>query len=155
VIYVPLEESPEHQAPPEDVEPKDVMQETEEIPDTPQEEEEPYKEEDPDELLQEEDLEEYEAPKEEFNKKISANLIILESKGIDVIFGMDWLRKHKGLIHYTKKAVKLTVSIGKELEYVTESLITNKSAFNRIVLNSLDVISTQNISIVSKLLLFF
>jgi hypothetical protein len=72
-----------------------------------------------------------------------------------VIFGMDWLRKHKGLIHYTKKAVKLTVSIGKELEYVTESLITNKSAFNRIVLNSLDVISTQNISIVSKLLLFF
>jgi hypothetical protein len=39
VIYVLLGESPEHQAPPEDVEPKDVKQETEVIPDTPQEQE--------------------------------------------------------------------------------------------------------------------
>jgi hypothetical protein len=26
--------------------------------------------------------------------KFLANLIVLESKGIDVIFGMDWLSKH-------------------------------------------------------------
>jgi hypothetical protein len=34
-----------------------------------------------------------------------ANLIVLESKGIDVIFGIDWLSKHKGMINCAKKAV--------------------------------------------------
>jgi hypothetical protein len=37
-----------------------------------------------------------------------ANLIVLESKGIDVILGMYWLRKHKVLIDCAKKSVKLT-----------------------------------------------
>jgi hypothetical protein len=36
-----------------------------------------------------------------------ANLIVLESKGIDVILGMDWLSKQKVLIDYAKKSVKL------------------------------------------------
>jgi hypothetical protein len=43
------------------------------------------------------------------------NLIVLESKGIDVILGMDWLSKRKALIDYTKKSVKLTTLDGKEL----------------------------------------
>jgi hypothetical protein len=34
-----------------------------------------------------------------------ANLIVLESKGIDVILGMDWLSKHKGMINCAKKAM--------------------------------------------------
>jgi hypothetical protein len=41
-----------------------------------------------------------------------ANLIVLESKGIDVILGMNWLSKHKVLIHYAKKSVKLTTPDG-------------------------------------------
>jgi hypothetical protein len=49
-----------------------------------------------------------------------ANLIILELKGIDVTLGMDWLSKHKVLIDYTKKSVKLTTLNGKELEFVAE-----------------------------------
>jgi hypothetical protein len=40
------------------------------------------------------------------------NLIILESKGIDVILGMDWLSKHKVLIDYAKKSAKLTTLKG-------------------------------------------
>jgi hypothetical protein len=36
------------------------------------------------------------------------NLIVLESKGIDVILGMDWLSKHKVLIDCAKKSIKLT-----------------------------------------------
>jgi hypothetical protein len=36
------------------------------------------------------------------------NLIALESKGIDVILGMDWLSKYKVLIDYAKISVKLT-----------------------------------------------
>jgi hypothetical protein len=43
------------------------------------------------------------------------NLIVLESKGIDVILGMDWLSKRKALIDYTKKSIKLTTLDGKEL----------------------------------------
>jgi hypothetical protein len=48
------------------------------------------------------------------------NLIILESKGIDVILGMDRLSKHKVLIDCAKKSVKLTTPEGKELEFVAE-----------------------------------
>jgi hypothetical protein len=81
-----------------------------------------------------------------------ANLIVLESKGIDVILGMDWLSKHNGLIDSAKKAVRLTLSTSKELEYVAENLVTNKAASNRIVLNHLDAISTLDIRTVSKFL---
>jgi hypothetical protein len=43
-----------------------------------------------------------------------ANLIILESKGIIIILGMDRLTKHKVLIDCAKKSVKLTTSDRKE-----------------------------------------
>jgi hypothetical protein len=59
-----------------------------------------------------------------------ANLIVLESKGIDMILGMDWLSKHNGMINYAKKAVRLTASSGKELEYVVENLVIDKAASN-------------------------
>jgi hypothetical protein len=42
-----------------------------------------------------------------------ANLIVLELKGIDIILGMDFLSKHKVLIGYAKKSVKLTTLDGK------------------------------------------
>jgi hypothetical protein len=74
-----------------------------------------------------------------------ANLIVLESKGIGVILGMDWLSKHNGVIDCAKKAVRLTPSSGKELEYVAENLVTDKAASNKIVLNHLDAISTLDI----------
>jgi hypothetical protein len=79
-----------------------------------------------------------------------ANLVVLESKGIDVILGMDWLSKHNGLIDCAKKAVRLTHSNGKALEYVAENLVTDKVASNRIVLNHLDAILTLDIRIVSE-----
>jgi hypothetical protein len=69
-----------------------------------------------------------------------------------VILGMDWLSKHNGLIDCAKKAVRLTPSGGKELEYVVENLVTDKVAFNRIVLNHLDVVSTLDIRTVSEYL---
>jgi hypothetical protein len=37
-----------------------------------------------------------------------ANLIVLESKGIDVILGMDWLSKYMILIDCAKKYIKMT-----------------------------------------------
>jgi hypothetical protein len=36
------------------------------------------------------------------------NLIVLDSKGIDIILGMDWLRKYDGVILCAKRAIRLT-----------------------------------------------
>ena len=79
-----------------------------------------------------------------------ANLIVLESKGIDVILGMDWLTKHKGMIDCAKKAVRLTPTNGKEIEFTAEALITPKGAVNKVVLNQLDVESTEGIRVVEE-----
>jgi hypothetical protein len=81
-----------------------------------------------------------------------ANLIVLESKGIDVILGMEWLSKHKGMVNCAKKVVRLTTSSGKEVEYVVENLVTDKAASNRIVLNHLDAASTLDIRTASEFL---
>jgi hypothetical protein len=62
-----------------------------------------------------------------------------------MILGMDWLSKYNGLIDCAKKAVRLTPSGGKELEYIVENLITDKRTSNRIVLNHLDAASTLEI----------
>jgi hypothetical protein len=67
-----------------------------------------------------------------------------------VILGMDWLSKHNGRIDCAKKAVRLTPSSGKELEYIAESLVTDKAASNRIVLNHLDGASTLDIRTISE-----
>jgi hypothetical protein len=64
-----------------------------------------------------------------------ANLIVLKSKGIDIILGMDWLSKHKVLIDCAKKSIKLTTPDGKELEFVTEPVVTAKGVANRVKVN--------------------
>jgi hypothetical protein len=67
-----------------------------------------------------------------------------------MILEMDWLIKHNGLIDCAKKAVRLTPSSGKELEYVVDNLVMVKAASNRIVLNHLDAASTLDIRSVSE-----
>jgi hypothetical protein len=79
-----------------------------------------------------------------------ANLIVLESKGIGVILGMDWLSKCKALIDCTKKSIKLTTPDGKELEFVTESMVTAKGAANRVKVNQLDASQGSGVPVVNK-----
>jgi hypothetical protein len=67
-----------------------------------------------------------------------ANLIVLESKAIDVILGMDWLSKYKVLIDCANKSVKLTISEGKEMEFVAKPVVTVKSVANCAKVNQLD-----------------
>jgi hypothetical protein len=62
----------------------------------------------------------------------------LESKGIDVILGMDWLSKHKVLIDWANKSVKLTTPDGKELEFVAEPVVTAMGVVNRVKVNQLN-----------------
>jgi hypothetical protein len=48
----------------------------------------------------------------------SSNLILLDSKGIDIILGMDWLSKYDGVIQCAKKVVKQTKKDGTSVEFV-------------------------------------
>jgi hypothetical protein len=80
------------------------------------------------------------------------NLIILESKGIDIILGMDWLSKHNALIDCARKFVKLTTEEGKELEHEAKQLVTSKGATNHLQLNQLEVGHDQDVQIVDQYL---
>jgi hypothetical protein len=79
-----------------------------------------------------------------------ANLIILESKGIDVILGMDWLSKYKVLINYAKKSVKMTTLKGKGMEFVTEPVVTTKGVASRAKVNQLDASQGSEVSVVNE-----
>jgi hypothetical protein len=46
------------------------------------------------------------------------NLILLDSQGIDIILGMNWLSKYDGVIQCARKAVKLTKKDGTLVEFV-------------------------------------
>jgi hypothetical protein len=78
------------------------------------------------------------------------NLIVLESKGNDVILGMDWLSKHKVLIDRAKKSVKLTTPEGKEIEFVTEPVVTAKGVANHVKVNQLDASQGSEVAIVNE-----
>jgi hypothetical protein len=65
---------------------------------------------------------------------------------------MDWLSKHNGPIDCATKAIRLTPSSGKELEYVAENLVTDKATSNRIMLNHLEAASTLDIRTVFEFL---
>jgi hypothetical protein len=79
-----------------------------------------------------------------------ANLIVLESKGIDLILGMDWLSKHKVLIDCAKKSVKLTTLEGKEIEFVAEPVVTTKGVANRAKVNQLDASYGSEVPVVNE-----
>jgi hypothetical protein len=51
---------------------------------------------------------------------------------------MDWLSKHKVLINYAKKSIKLTTPEGKELEFIAEPVVTTKGVANCAKVNQLD-----------------
>jgi hypothetical protein len=79
-----------------------------------------------------------------------ANLIVLESKGIDAILGMDWLGKHKVLIDCAKKSVKLTTPNGKEMEFIAKPVVTAKGIVNHAKINQLGASQGSEVPVVSE-----
>jgi hypothetical protein len=79
-----------------------------------------------------------------------ANLIILESKSIDIILGMDWLSKHKVLINCAKMFVKLTTLDGKKLEFVAEPVVTAKGVANHAKVNQLDASQGMEVPVINE-----
>jgi hypothetical protein len=59
-----------------------------------------------------------------------ADLAVLPSQGIDVILGMDWLTKHKGIISCTNKTVLLTDHQGKSVSYQAQPHANDPMVFN-------------------------
>jgi hypothetical protein len=74
----------------------------------------------------------------------------LDSKGIDVILGMNWLSKIKVLINWAAKSIKLTTPDRSEFEYVVEPIVTTKGATNCVKLNQLDASQGPMMSVVKE-----
>jgi hypothetical protein len=79
-----------------------------------------------------------------------ANLIVLESKGIAVILGMDWLSKYKVLIDCAKKSIKMTTPEGKEMEFIAEPVVTTKGVANCAKVNQLDASQGSEVPVVNE-----
>jgi hypothetical protein len=73
----------------------------------------------------------------------SSNLILLDSKGIDIILRMDWLSKYDGVIQCTRNAVKLTKKDGTLVEFVAMVQLDQDS-----VLNQTKAIASEGIRVV-------
>jgi hypothetical protein len=64
-----------------------------------------------------------------------ANLIVLDSKGIDIILGMDWLRKYDGIILCAKRVIRLTKEDGTIVEFNAAIQADQVSLLNKSVRN--------------------
>jgi hypothetical protein len=69
-----------------------------------------------------------------------ANLIVLNSKGIDIILGMDWLRKYDGVILCAKRAIRLTKEDGTIMEFSAAIPAEQVSLLNKVQGTSLNEI---------------
>jgi hypothetical protein len=68
------------------------------------------------------------------------NLIILDSRGIDIILGMDWLRKYDRIILCAKRAVRLATGHGTTVEFSTVTTTDPASMLNQVHGQSLEEI---------------
>jgi hypothetical protein len=75
----------------------------------------------------------------------SSNLILLDSKGIDVILGMDWLSTYNGVTQCTMEAVRLTKRDGTTVEFVA-MVQTNQGS----MLNQAKAIALEDIRVVQE-----
>jgi hypothetical protein len=74
-----------------------------------------------------------------------SNLILLDSQGIDIILGMDWLSKYDRVIQCSRKAVKLTKKDRTSVEFVAMVQLDQDS-----VLNQTKAIALKDIRVVRE-----
>jgi hypothetical protein len=65
------------------------------------------------------------------------------------------LSKYKVLIDYAKKSVKMTTPEGKEMEYITEPVVTAKGVANCVKVNQLDASQGSEVPVVNEFPDFF
>jgi hypothetical protein len=69
-----------------------------------------------------------------------ANLIVLDSKGIDIILGMDWFRKYDRVILCAKRPIRLTKEDGTRVEFNAAIQAEQVSLLNKVQGSSLNEI---------------
>jgi hypothetical protein len=69
-----------------------------------------------------------------------ANLIVLDSKSIDIILGIDWLRKYDRVILCAKRAIRLTKEDGTIMVFSAAIPAEQVSLLNKVQGSSLDEI---------------
>jgi hypothetical protein len=74
-----------------------------------------------------------------------SNLILLDSKGIDIILGIGWLSKYDGVIQCARKTVKLTKKDGTSVEFVA---MVQSDQDN--ILNQTKVIALEDIKVAQE-----
>jgi hypothetical protein len=67
-----------------------------------------------------------------------SNLILLDSKGIDIIHGMDWLRKYDRIIKCARRSVRLTKMDGTTVEFVAAMQSNQGSILNQTKVKALE-----------------
>jgi hypothetical protein len=77
----------------------------------------------------------------------SSNLILLDSPGIDIILGMDWLSKYDKVIQCARKALKLTKKDGTTVEFVAMVQLDQDN-----MLNQTKAIALEDIRVVREYL---
>jgi hypothetical protein len=75
-----------------------------------------------------------------------ADLTVLPSQGIDVILGMDWLTKHKGIISCAGKTILLTDRQGKAVSCQAQPPVNDPMMFN---------LAAENISVIEEFMDIF
>jgi hypothetical protein len=74
-----------------------------------------------------------------------SSLILLDSKGIDIILGMDWLSKYDGVIQCTRKILRLTKKDGTTVEFVARVQLDQGS-----MLNQTKAVALEDITVVQE-----
>jgi hypothetical protein len=76
--------------------------------------------------------------------KFPSQLVILDSQGLDVILGMDWMTTYGGVIDCVNRAITLTTPEGKRIRYKSQL------EFQDIRLNHLKGVSLEEVPIVKE-----
>jgi hypothetical protein len=70
----------------------------------------------------------------------SLDLILLDSTGIDIILGMDWLSRYDRIIQYARRSVKLTKTDGTMIEFIVIVQSNQGSILNQTKVKALEEI---------------
>nr|AAM01169.1 Putative retroelement [Oryza sativa Japonica Group] len=69
-----------------------------------------------------------------------SSLILLESKDLDVILGMDWLSRHRGVIDCANRKVTLTNSNGETVSFFASSPKSHGVVLNQVALQEIPIV---------------
>jgi hypothetical protein len=81
-----------------------------------------------------------------------ANLIVMDTQGIDVILGMNWLDKYQAVISCDKRIIKLMSPLGGEVVAKLISPEPRKGSCHQMAIDSKELDSLETIKVVSKFL---